>query len=79
MGKAIAISIDKATTLRMDDKVQHYRLEETERVRALVEQLPPGSSEQPPSEEGPSEEAVELHQRLHILSVYSLTISQAGI
>jgi type I restriction enzyme R subunit len=74
MGKAIAISIDKATTLRMYDKVQKVWQEETERVRALVEQLPPGSNEQIPSEEGPSEEAVELRQRLHILTSTDMAV-----
>jgi len=69
MGKAIAISIDKATTLRMYDKVQKYWQEETERVRALVEQLPPGSSEQIPSEE-----AEELRQRLHILTTTDMAV-----
>ena len=64
MGKAIAISIDKATTLRMHDKVQRYWKEETERVRALVEQLPPE----------PTEEAEELRQRLHILTSTEMAV-----
>jgi type I restriction enzyme R subunit len=64
MGKAIAISIDKATTLRMYDKVQRYWLEETERVRALVEQLPPD----------PSEEVEKLRQRLHILTSTEMAV-----
>jgi type I restriction enzyme R subunit len=69
MGKAIAISIDKATTLRMHDKVQRYWQEETDRVRALVEKLPPDSSEQPPTEEGE-----ELRQRLHILTTTDMAV-----
>jgi len=69
MGKAIAISIDKATTLRMHDKVQRYWKEETERVRALVEQLPPNSSEL-----DPNEEAEELRQRLHILTTTDMAV-----
>ena len=69
MGKAIAISIDKATTLRMHDKVQRYWKEETERVRALVEQLPPNSSEL-----DPTEEAEELRQRLHILTTTDMAV-----
>ena len=69
MGKAIAISIDKATTLRMHDKVQRYWIEETERVRALVEQLPPN-----PSELDPTEEAEELRQRLHILTTTDMAV-----
>jgi type I restriction enzyme R subunit len=69
MGKAIAISIDKATTLRMHDKVQRYWNEETERVRALVEQLPPN-----PSELDPTEEAEELRQRLHILTTTDMAV-----
>jgi type I restriction enzyme R subunit len=64
MGKAIAISIDKATTLRMYDKVQRYWQEETDRVRALVEQLPPD----------PSEEGEELHKRLHILTTTDMAV-----
>jgi type I restriction enzyme R subunit len=69
MGKAIAISIDKATTLRMYDKVQRYWREETERVRTLVEQLTPGSADQPVSEE-----AEELRQRLHILTTTDMAV-----
>jgi type I restriction enzyme R subunit len=69
MGKAIAISIDKATTLRMHDKVQRYWKEETERVRALVEQLPPN-----PSELDPTEEAEGLRQRLHILTTTDMAV-----
>jgi type I restriction enzyme R subunit len=69
MGKAIAISIDKATTLRMHDKVQRYWKEETERVRALVDQLPPN-----PSELDPTEEAEELRQRLHILTTTEMAV-----
>jgi type I restriction enzyme R subunit len=74
MGKAIVISIDKATTLRMHDKVQRYWKEETERVRALVEQLPPNPSELDPTEEGPTEEAEELRQRLHILTTTDMAV-----
>ena len=69
MGKAIAISIDKATTLRMHDKVQRYWKAETERVRALVDQLPPN-----PSELDPTEEAEELRQRLHILTTTEMAV-----
>ena len=69
MGKAIAISIDKATTLRMHDKVQRYWKAETERVRALVEQLPPN-----PRELDPTEEAEELRQRLHILTTTDMAV-----
>ena len=64
MGKAIAISIDKATTLRMYDKVQRYWQEQTERVRALVEQLPLDSGE-------PGEE---LRERLHILTSTEMAV-----
>ena len=69
MGKAIAISIDKATTLRMFTKVQRYWQEETERVRALVENLPTD-----PSEGAASEEAEELRQRLHILTTTDMAV-----
>jgi type I restriction enzyme R subunit len=64
MGKAIAISIDKATTLRMHDNVQRCWQEETERVRALVEQLPLE----------PSEEGEELRERLHILTSTDMAV-----
>ena len=64
MGKAITISIDKATTLRMYDKVQRYWQEETERVRALVEQLPPNSGEA----------GDELRERLHILTSTDMAV-----
>ena len=64
MGKAIAISIDKATTLRMYDKVQRYWQEETERVRALVEQLPADAGEG----------GEELRQRLHILTSTDMAV-----
>lgn len=74
MGKAMAISIDKATTLRMHDKVQRYWQEETERVRALVEQLPPN-----PSELDPTEEAEELRQRLHILTTTDMAVIVSAV
>jgi type I restriction enzyme R subunit len=64
MGKAMAISIDKATTLRMHDKVQRYWQEESERVLALVEQLPPDSGE----------EGDELRERLHILTSTDMAV-----
>ncbi|MFW6731450.1 MAG: type I restriction endonuclease subunit R [Synechococcus sp.] len=64
MGKAIAISIDKATTLRMYDKVQRYWRAETERVRVLVEQLP--------SE--PTEAGEELRERLQILTSTEMAV-----
>lgn len=41
LGKAMVISIDKATALRMHDKVQRLWQEETERVQRLVNGLPP--------------------------------------
>jgi type I restriction enzyme R subunit len=79
MGKAIAISIDKATTLRMYTKVQRYWQEETERVRALVEKLPPDPSNLDPSNLDPSnldrsEEGEELRQRLHILTTTDMAV-----
>ena len=64
MGKAMVISIDKATTLRMYDKVQRYWHAETERVRALVEQLP--------AEAG--EEGEELRERLTILRTTDMAV-----
>jgi type I restriction enzyme R subunit len=74
MGKAIAISIDKATTLRMYTKVQRYWQEETERVRALVEKLPSDPSNLDPSNLDPSEEGEELRQRLHILTTTDMAV-----
>jgi len=74
MGKAIAISIDKATTLRMYTKVQRYWQEETERVRALVEKLPPDPSNLDPSNFDRSEEGEELRQRLHILTTTDMAV-----
>ncbi len=68
MGEAMVISIDKATTLRMYDKVQRTWQEETERVRRLVEQLPPESSQ------ATSEAADELRQRLHILTTTDMAV-----
>jgi type I restriction enzyme R subunit len=53
----------------MYDKVQRYWREETERVRTLVEQLTPGSADQPVSEE-----AEELRQRLHILTTTDMAV-----
>jgi type I restriction enzyme R subunit len=69
MGKAIAISIDKATTLRMYNKVLRYWQEEIERVRALVEKLPSD-----PSNLDRSEEGEELRQRLHILTTTDMAV-----
>lgn len=68
MGEAMVISIDKATALRMHDKVQRHWQEETERVRHLVEQLPPEPSE------APSEANEELRQRLHILTTTEMAV-----
>jgi type I restriction enzyme R subunit len=68
MGEAMVISIDKATTLRMYDKVQRYWQEETERVRRLVEELPMESSQ------ATSEAADELRQRLHILTTTDMAV-----
>ena len=64
MGKAMVISIDKATTLRMYDKVQRYWQAETERVRALVEQLP--------AEAGEAGE--DLRERLNILLTTDMAV-----
>ena len=64
MGEAMVISIDKATALRMHDKVQRHWQEETERVRRLVEQLPPERSDA----------AEELRQRLHILTTTEMAV-----
>jgi len=81
MGKAIVISIDKATTLRMYDKVQRYWQEETERVRVLVEQLPPdpsGSGSAEPLDllepEDDLDEAARLRRRLHILTSTDMAV-----
>ena len=68
MGEGMVISIDKATALRMHDKVLRLWQEETERVRRLVEQLPPESSE------APSEAAEELRHRLHILTTTEMAV-----
>ena len=82
MGKAIAISIDKATTLRMHNKVQRYWQEETERVRALVEQLPPDPSVRSSSAEAAAllepgddlDEAARLRRQLHILTTTDMAV-----
>jgi len=60
MGEGIVISIDKATALRMYDKVQRHWQEETERVRQLVAQRP--------------DEDAELNQRLHILTTTEMAV-----
>jgi type I restriction enzyme R subunit len=64
MGKAMMISINKATTVRIYDKVQRCWQQETERVLSLVEQLPPE----------PSEAADELRQRLPILTTTEMAV-----
>ena len=82
MGKAMAISIDKATTLRMYDKVQRYWQEETERVRALVEQLPPDSAARSSSTEAAAllepdddlDAAARLRRQLHILTTTEMAV-----
>ena len=82
MGKAMAISIDKATTLRMYDKVQRYWQAETERVRALVEQLPPDSAARSCSTEAAAllkpdddlDAAARLRRQLHILTTTEMAV-----
>jgi type I restriction enzyme R subunit len=82
MGKAMAISIDKTTTLRMYDKVQRYWQAETERVRALVEQLPPDSAARSSSTEAAAllepdddlDAAARLRRQLHILTTTEMAV-----
>ena len=82
MGKAMAISIDKATTLRMYDKVQRYWQAETERVRALVEQLPPASAARSSSTEAAAllkpdddlDAAARLRRQLYILTTTEMAV-----
>jgi type I restriction enzyme R subunit len=82
MGEAMVISIDKATTLRMYNKVQHYWQEETERVRTLVMQLPPDPSARSTGDEAtallePDDEldaASRLRRRLHILTTTEMAV-----
>jgi type I restriction enzyme R subunit len=82
MGKAMVISIDKATTLRMYDKVQRYWQEETERVRALVEQLPPDPTARSSSAEAAAlleldddlDAAAQLRRQLYILTSTDMAV-----
>jgi type I restriction enzyme R subunit len=82
MGKAMVISIDKATTLRMYDKVQRYWQEETERVRALVEQLPPDPAARSSGAEAAAlleldddlDAAAQLRRQLYILTSTDMAV-----
>ena len=82
MGKAMVISIDKATTLRMYDKVQRYWQEETERVRALVEQLPPDPTARSSGAEAAAlleldvdlDAAAQLRRQLYILTSTDMAV-----
>jgi type I restriction enzyme R subunit len=82
MGKAMVISIDKATTLRMYDKVQRYWQQETERVRALVEQLPPDPTARSSGAEAAAlleldddlDAAAQLRRQLYILTSTDMAV-----
>jgi type I restriction enzyme R subunit len=67
LGKAMVVSIDKATALRMHDKVKKHWAAETERVRQELEHLEclPGYEQ---GEASNRERAAELEQRLEVLT-----------
>jgi type I restriction enzyme R subunit len=70
IGKAIVVSIDKATALRMHDKVRKHWLTETDRVRMELGELAyhPRSGETSPEQARRDQRAAELKRRLEVLT-----------
>ena len=70
IGKAMVVSIDKATALKMHDKVKHHWAAETERVRQALLDNPftPHDGPLTPEEAAQEVRRTELEQRLGVLT-----------
>ncbi len=76
VGKAMVVSIDKATALRMHDKVKEYWTEETGRVRDELSQLryQPRGDGMTPEQARRDLRIVELKQRLEVLTTTDMAL-----
>jgi type I restriction enzyme R subunit len=73
LGKAMVVSIDKATALRMHDKVRKYWTAETERVRTELGRLAYLPEAERESAEG-REKKAELLRRLDVLTTTDMAL-----
>lgn len=76
VGKAMVVSIDKATALRMYDKVRKYWSEETARVQKELGELAyrPGGGEMTPEQARRDAGRAELKQRLEVLTTTDMAV-----
>ncbi|ARO87200.1 deoxyribonuclease HsdR [Nitrosospira lacus] len=78
LGKAMMVSIDKATALRMHDKVKVHWAAETERVQKELGELhyrpPPGGSSMTPEQARRDLRMAELKARLEVLTSTDMAV-----
>ena len=76
IGKAMVVSIDKATALRMHDKVRKHWLTETDRVRMELGELAYRlrSGETSPEQAQRDQRAAELKRRLAVLTTTDMAV-----
>jgi len=76
IGKAMVVSIDKATALKMHDKVKHHWAAETERVRQELLDIPytPHSAPLTPEEAAYEARRADLEQRLGVLTTTDMAL-----
>jgi type I restriction enzyme R subunit len=76
VGKAMVVSIDKATALRMHDKVKRHWAAETARVQQEVGELAylPRGGEMTPEQAGHDLRLAELKQRLKVLTSTDMAV-----
>jgi type I restriction enzyme R subunit len=76
IGKAMVVSIDKATALRMHDKVRTHWLTETDRVRMELGELAyhPRSGETSPEQAQRDQRTAELKRRLEVLTTTDMAV-----
>ena len=76
MGKAMVVSIDKATALRMHDKVRRCWTAETERARMELAELAyqPGGGEMTPEQAKRDRRLAELRHRLTVLTTTDMAV-----
>jgi type I restriction enzyme R subunit len=76
VGKAMVVSIDKATALRMHDKVRQYWTAETERAQAELAELAyrPCGGEMTSEQARRDRRLVELRHRLNVLTTTDMAV-----
>lgn len=76
IGKAMVVSIDKATALKMHDKVKHHWAAETERVRQELQDIPytPHDGPLTPEQAAHTARVSELQQRLEVLTTTDMAL-----